>query len=288
MEYNTNHLGYKLFSGRLKDNRKHSEQLNKFVAGFFDSDGSITYNRNNKGFRQLTSCISQSCKNSPFGKLLRGLQEYYNLGKVYHIETQENHSDRFEWRLNAKDTKVLFNRIGKHLFIKQKHFQSMIDMYDNDYYAENLSELRSESRRVSCSLTHKKHISPAYLAGLIAGDGSITSNIGIERYSKSKQSYVIRNELRLRIELHEMDSPVLFKLKSDYGGKVDKNVRDNRDVTYTWKKSLGKNSADAVDIINNISRFMCLDYKYEQLIKMLNFHMQVAETKRKRLDKSNR
>ncbi len=42
MRINTDHLGYKLISGKLKERRVHSEQLNKFLAGFFDAiDGRV-------------------------------------------------------------------------------------------------------------------------------------------------------------------------------------------------------------------------------------------------------
>ena len=49
-------LREKLLGGKL---RKHSEQLNKFVAGFFDTDGCVGVTLD-KGYLKLYSKITQA------------------------------------------------------------------------------------------------------------------------------------------------------------------------------------------------------------------------------------
>ena len=283
MIYNTDHLGYKLYSGQLRDRRKHSEQLNKFVAGFFDSDGSVTVFQDKRYNRQLRfkSCITQSHSNDPNGNLLRNLRDFYDIGTVRHRVDDYNQNGVYVWEMYYKDSRKLFNIIGKHLFIKKIHFQSMLDFFENKQ-VENLDKLRKESRKVSASLTHKKHISPAYLAGLIAGDGYLKCIIGKERYRKKEQRYFISNTLKLLIELHTDDKPILDKILSDFGGGLSK--RGNKD-TWIYQRSLGVGRSDSIKLIKKLMQYMCLDKKYQTLQEMLEYHQQVAENKHRESDK---
>ena len=262
MNFNTNHLGYKLFTGKLKENRKHSEQLNKFVAGFFDADGSVT-TRYDGVRRRLSAEITQSNKVDRDGKLLKALQDFYGIGKIRYRKAV----DAYTWYLLPKETAILFNLIGKHLIVKRAHYQSMLDYYDNKQY-ENLKELREESRKTSCGIYTPKHISKSYLAGLICGDGYICSQLKEEGKKK--------NQLFIRICLHEMDAAILDMIKKDYGGRII--TRKNGLIEYTL--SLGKGSYKAFQNVKPIIEYLLLDYKYNSFQKMIDFHKVNAETKR--------
>ncbi|RLD03463.1 MAG: hypothetical protein DRI65_12830 [Chloroflexota bacterium] len=279
MKFNTNDLGYKLLSGKLRESRKQSEQLNKFVAGLFDSDGTVGVHRDNKGVLRLECSITQTDSNDPDGELLKALCSFYGLGTVY-LKTlkKETHSNQWFWKMSVKHTKMLFNRFGKHLIIKRFHFQNLIDVHEywNDIEQEDLSVLRKVSRQISATKTYKKHISPAYLAGLIAGDGHVRVAYR-KRWNKKYNKFFRSNELRISIQLHQDDRAVLDKIKSDYGGSVSN--RKNAD-TVTWQLSLGKGShKSAMNIVPKLIQYSCLECKYIKLLDILEFHKQLAETK---------
>lgn len=256
MKFNTNHLGYKLFSGKLKGNRVHSEQLGKFVAGLFDSDGSVYYRKD--GDRRRLGCeITQSNNVDKDATLLTALRSFYDIGKIRYKKNVNAHV----WEMGVKDTKKFYNLIGKHLIVKKSHFEHLLSYYNNKH-VDNIQELIDESRRVSCSMTHKKHISPAYLAGFICGDGYICASF------KVKPNGRIRNQLKISILLADMDREVLEAFQKDYGGKI--NIRKNGNVN--WDLPLGKNSYKSFLKIKTIHPFLLLDYKYDNFQKIINFH----------------
>jgi len=272
VEYNTDHIGYKLYSGQLKGNRKNSEQLNKFLAGFFDADGSVYYSVDTKGYGRLRAKVTQSEVNDPNGKMLYALKEYYSLGTI-EFNVRKN---AYTWVLSAKDSISLFNRIGKHLIIKRYHYENMIKMF-KDKQKVNVDLLRKQSRVLSASKTHKKHVSPSYLAGMMSGDGYIKFIVGKEK-TDSRGNRYISNNLRFVIVLHADDSPLLMQIRATFGGSV--NV--TREGHYRWEKTLGKGTKDAHGLIKKVMRSTILDIKYSKLCKMNMFYNQLAETKRTR------
>ena len=68
-------LREKLLSGNL---RKHSEQLNKFVSGFFDTDGCIGVTLD-KGYLKIYSKITQASSKDPDFEVMRALNNHYKL-----------------------------------------------------------------------------------------------------------------------------------------------------------------------------------------------------------------
>jgi len=185
--YNTDTLAYKLLSGKLRENRKHSEQLNKYVAGLIDTDGCISlffYKTRATGKQRLSVVldITQSAANDPDFECLRALRNFYNLGSVsFSIPESEKKTSCCHWVLRDKDAKILFNRLGKHLRLKGTHFDNMVWVSDQhseiedipNKVVEELKEFRECSRNNTSYLKMPKHLSWAYVAGVIAGDGCI-------------------------------------------------------------------------------------------------------------------
>jgi len=289
MKFNTNDLGYKLLSGKLKQSRKHSEQLNKFLAGLFDADGNVHLQHRDLvsggSYVVLSSSISQSESNDPKGEMLKALRDYYDLGVIRFRKTDESRTDRYIWELSTKHSKMLFNRIGKHLYIKHHIFQDFIDVHEywKDINKDALSILRKVSRESSCGRARlRKHISTAYLAGLIAGDGYVRAVFGRDRWSKKQHKMYKINEIVLVIELHQMDVKVLEQIRTDWKGGLHTNNRG----TVVWRLPLGKgNKSKALQLIPKLIQYMCLEKKYEKLIEIREFHKQVAETKQVSPDK---
>lgn len=280
---NTDHLGYKLISGKLKERRIHSEQLNKFLAGFFDADGCVSVFVDKRySSVVLTANIVQSLSNDWDFEMMKALQNYYGIGRIsYRQYKAQEHSDVVSWDFNTKETKMLFGLIGKHLFIKRSHYKNCINIYDEYKITkpelEFIRSLREKSRIESC-MNHKhfKHISTAYLAGLIAGDGWVEAAIG--KQTKDK----IRNQMSIEVKLNIQDGEVLEAIHRDFGGRLYYRGHDN---CIKWRLNMGKGNKKAKELSGKLLQYMCMQKKYDALEKIFNFHKQLAETKHIKTDK---
>ena len=283
----TSSVLHKLLNDEINGN---SEQLNKIIAGLFDSDGCVSIKFNSHetssyhdgGYYliQIVAQIDQSATNDPDHQMIRGLQRYFNAGSLsYRAREQWAHQATLSFSGSKVD--MLFNRIGKHLQIKGKHLDNMLWLYKELKgvrltleQVEELREFSSCSRDNSGPLKLPKHISPAYLAGLIAGDGWITARIKVPRVRRGILHY--ENELSCSISLHELDSSVLDWIQKSYGGNV--RVKDGN--MKCWRRSLGKQSRTfALRFISEILPFMLIEKKYLALQKIKEFHELPAETK---------
>ena len=72
--FSTDSLAYKIRNNKLK---KHSEQFNKWLAGFIDADGSFSLhfkkNSNDRYSIYLQFSLCQSASNDPDFELLRSI-----------------------------------------------------------------------------------------------------------------------------------------------------------------------------------------------------------------------
>ena len=269
MRFNPSTLGYKLHTGSLK---KHSEQLNKFVAGLFDADGHVSFDfcRNKI---QLQCGIGLTDKS-----LIYSLQKHYNMGTIIIREPKlETHNVFYRWILRSKDTKKFFNLIGKHLRIKATHFRNLVEIHFEleeelltDELIESLKLISIESRRNSKWLRHPKHPSYSWVAGYLAGDGHFEFKIGTNRNPKEIVA-------RVSSVCHEDDKDIQYFLKTAFGGSV---ISPKEKPHYIWRRSLGRgNTKFALDFLKKLRLYMCLEKKFIVIDEMVKFHEQLAETK---------
>ena len=284
---NTDSVLFKLLNDKIKGN---SEQLNKIIAGLFDSDGCVglKFNmRENSSYReggyyliQLSSQIDQSASNDPDLQMIHSLQRYFGFG-VISYRARENWAHQATLAFSGSDSESFFNLVGKHMNIKGTHFDNMLWLYKElkgvPLTASNVEEIKEFSkcsRDNSGSLKGKKHISPAYLAGLIAGDGWITVRLNVPRLRNGWLSH--ENQMSCAISLHRLDSDVLYSIQKDYGGNV--RVKDKDMVS--WKRNLGKESKTfAKRFLSDLMPFMLVQKKYEAMERIRAFHELPAETK---------
>jgi hypothetical protein len=279
--FNTSTLGYKLMSGYFKS---HSEQLNKYVAGLFDSDGSVGLafkeHSNGRGSVYLQLTIGLSASTDPDFALLRALCNHYRLGKVYYALSNSPiaKSSLGSWRLNSKESRKFLNVIMKHLLIKGSHADNLLWLVDElDGYTikwDVLNELREFSK---CSrdnskwLKKPKHPSWPWLAGYLDGDGHYRCRLNSVR----KGSTSLRNELKLFVGASITDGFILEFLKEHIGG----SLRLRKDSLWFLQLALGKGSrVYAIKFLKQMQKYCCLENKHRVICSMLNYHLP-AETK---------
>lgn len=272
---NTNDYIYRFLSGNLGSNRKHSEVINKILAGYIDSDGTITL-KINSSFLNINVILSQAAVNDPDFEILRALHKFYNLGSIqFRFSENEKESSRCDWKLGVKDSIKLFNLIGKHLVVKGTLFRDLISIYESyvgkkiteETYKE-LKEKQTELRKVTGPLKRKKHPSWAWLAGYVAGDGHLSCRLNRKRhkYDKKVDKYydMTYNELFIDI-VSDIESPLLF-LKEHFKG----SIYPCRDTHFHWKRTLGKGSIDfAEDFLSRLKPYMLHPKKYYTIKRML-------------------
>lgn len=252
-------LREKLLGGKL---RKHSEQLNKFVAGFFDSDGSVFVYKDRSSLG-LRSCIVQSASKDPDFEVMRALQRHYGLGRLTY-STPEKGSAMIEWSMSAKDSKIFFSLIGKHLCIKATHFDNMIWLWDNCRslgITEDIEDFKRCSRKSSKYFKKPKHLSWAYTAGYIAGDGHLQCRKH-KRPDRPRDYYI-----RKSVIVASGDEIIVDLFKESFKGN---KTYSDRDHTWRWERSLGlKNKKFSDRFLRKIRPSMLLITKRDVIDRLL-------------------
>jgi hypothetical protein len=254
----------KLLSGKLK---KHSEQLNKFIAGFFDTDGSVFIYRD-RGTITMRSSISQAASSDPDFEIMRALQKHYRMGRIVYYFNSYGTS-ACHWNLNTKESAKLFNLIGKHLNVKATYFQTCLAIRK-----ENLKLSASQYKDLQCMmkldranskyLKKPKHLAWAYTAGVLAGDGHLRCKSFIR---KDRPQHAC-NRLDVMIEL--ADKVLIDLFQESFKGSVNKHTVHD---WWRWQRGLGKmNKKFAIKFIKKIRKYMLLKTKRDVLDRMLAFH----------------
>lgn len=283
--FNTSTLGYKLVSGQLKKNRKHSEQLNKFVAGLLDSDGwvSLDFCRNRI---QIQCGIVQSSSNDPNFQMMRGIRDFFELGTiVYRTYEKDSHTDQCKWTLRTKESKILFNRLGKHLRIKGTHFENLVYLSNNlgdliltDPQVEELKDFSKCSRENSRWLKFPKHPSYSWVAGYLAGDGHF-------EFRTKRESY----NLRVSAIANEKDIHILEFLQAAFRGRVARanlNPEKPNYNNFTWRRGLGKSHKSfSIPFLRKLWMYMCVEKKYNTIDSMLKYLERDAKTNQSELER---
>lgn len=198
----------------------YNETLNKYVAGFVDADGALSFYFNKTVDGHFRICLQFSIvqiDNRGRGfKLLQDLRDAYDVGSIHNIEVKNQKC----WRVSSKnDLEKFLPHIIKHMVIKGKHFQRMLDkrreLSGVNLTQEQVDELRKfakESRADTGPTRYKKNASPSWFAGYIDGDGYLRCS-GREHW--------------LKIHVQKSDVCSVELIQSTYGGKIYKTTKEN-------------------------------------------------------------
>lgn len=274
MRFDTNTLGYKLTSGHLRENRKHSEQLNKYLAGLMDADGGMSFkispDRTKGQYRVYISItLTQSASVDPDFELLRSLRDYYNLGSIYYrvVESEVHKSSVGEWKLADREARILYNRIAKHLRVKGTHWDNLVQVSEQlklstigTSAVQELKEYSKCSRQNSKWMRHPKHLSWAWVAGFLDGDGHY--RFRHRKGTKHREIYVTFNS-------SSSDYFISDFFKVCFKGNKYVNAKG----LHIWKRALGRdNRSFALVFLKKLRKYSCLINKYSTIDKIIKFH----------------
>lgn len=199
---------------------KYNETLNKYLAGFIDADGTLAFhfNKTVDGYFRigLQFGITQIDNRGRGFKLLEFLKESYGVGSLSDVPSKKQKY----WKVANKDELEKFlPHVIKHMVIKGKHFQRMLEKR-RDLAGVNLSQEQVDalrqfakaSRKDTGATRYKKNASPAWLAGYIDGDGYL-------RHSDK--------EHWLKIHVQTSDVVAVELIQNTYGGKIYPTTKEN-------------------------------------------------------------
>ena len=199
---------------------KYNETLNKYLAGFIDADGTLAFhfNKTVDGYFRigLQFGITQIDNRGRGFKLVEFLKESYGVGSLSDVPSKKQKY----WKVANKDELEKFlPHVIKHMVIKGKHFQRMLEkrreLAGVNLTQEQVDVLRQfakESRKDTGSIRYKKNASPAWLAGYIDGDGYL-------RHSDK--------EHWLKIHVQTSDVVAVELIQNTYGGKIYTTTKEN-------------------------------------------------------------
>jgi hypothetical protein len=145
------------------------------------------------------------------------------------------------WQVSKRaDLEMLLPRLIKHMVIKAKHWQWMLDAWREKRGARIPAELKEalvvaskESRRANTGpIKPKNHPTWAWLAGYLDGDGSYV-------YSYSDRRGYNQWIMQVSAVAHINDRCVLDFLHQAFGGGI---YKDPRSPTLIWRRMLGSQS----------------------------------------------
>ena len=248
-----------------------NESLVKYLAGLLDADGCLSLD-SHKGYDDM---VRISLKLSLVAAdvidhhgFVASLPELTGMGK-----THRTYDKYTSWTVcNRNDLEMLLPRLVKHMVIKAKHWQWLLEFW-RDWRSQEkgqkcmtldewkiLQEEYKESRRTRVGpLKPKNHPAWAWLAGYLDGDGCYSF-----RTSKN-------NNTRLSVTAHINDVSVLEFLQKAFGGTIKNNSRSEN--IKVWWRGLGPtHSSFALRFLTKLVNHSRL--KKHRLEQMISYHRQ--------------
>lgn len=254
-----------------------NESLVKYLAGLLDADGSLSlsfkHDQNRKGRYfiglQLRLAASDAVDRHGF---VQSLPELTWMGTTSRYGPQHQY---ITWAVSKRrDLEMLLPRLIKHMVIKAKHWQWLLDVWrlarsENKTCSlrqrEALTEASKESRQFRTGpVRAKNHPTWAWLAGYLDGDGWYSYTSGV--YNGYRQW-----RMEVGAVAHINDIGVLEFLQRSFGGRIkDHGQSDNVKV---WKRSLGyQNRSFALRFLPNLAKHSRL--KRHKIDAIIHHHRQ--------------
>lgn len=258
------------------------EELVKYLAGLLDADGSLSFafksdpTRSDHNFIGLVMSLASSDTVDRHG-FVDNLPKLTSMGGV----SRYGDGNRYKaWRVSKRaDLEMLLPRLIKHMVIKARHWQWLLDEWRdrrrttcNDVERDALKEGSKQSRLNAGPLKPKNHPTWAWLAGYLDGDGTYTFR---QNPARGKLQWTIN----VSAVAHRNDMVSLEFLQNAFGGKIVPQGQ-SPDVLI-WKRFLGAaNRSFAERFLPNVAKHSRM--KRHKIDAILNHHRQrlsVSSTK---------
>lgn len=256
---------------------KFTETDVKYLAGLMDADGSLCFH-----FREYTEgrynvslklTLQQSLSIDHEGKFIAWCGTFGGFIQSIKVSTEANPnwSDANRWTVTStKELNMLLPRLTKHMVIKAKHWEAMLEKLNGIFgktvstiEMNELKEFAKTSRLNVGPLKPKKHPTWAWVAGYIDGDGCYYMR-------QRKKNWGVATELLVRVVAQDSDVCSLELLSKAFSGNLRKNNHEN---TYYWSRNLGNADADfALKFLRKMVVHSRL--KKHKIELMLHYHLQ--------------
>lgn len=250
-----------------------NETLVKYLAGLLDADGSLSFkfrvgrNTEDRSYPSLMLSLASSRAVDKVG-FVESLPVITGMG-VYSLYGADQQFSRWDVAKRA-DLEMLLPRLIKHMVIKGKHWNWMLETWREMrgvlLTPQERMELaaRSKESRVSRvgPLKPKNHPTWAWLAGYLDGDGWYRFNTLPNRDCMMMQIGAVA---------HMNDVSVLHFIQTAFGG----SVRDHGQTPncFVWTVGIGvKNRSRALNMLPNLTKHARL--KKHKIDQMIHHHQQ--------------
>jgi len=245
------------------------ETLVKYLAGLLDADGSLSlsfrkYEKADDVFHLGLSLHLASSDAVDGRGFVDGLPTETGMGGVHRYGKKQQFKT---WTVNKRaDLEMLLPRLIKHMVIKGKHWQWLLNIWREQRGAWHSAEMReqltadSKESRVKNAgpVKPKNHPTWAWLAGYLDGDGWYRL-----KYQKPPHNYW---QIHVGAVAHNNDIAVLEFLQKAFGGQVF-NQGQSPNVS-VWRRHMGaKDASFALRFLPNVAKHSRLKrHKIDQII----------------------
>lgn len=218
----------------------------KYLAGLLDADGSLSFtfkrdpNREGHNFVGLMLSLASSDAVDVHG-FIETLPILTGMGSV----TRYGENNQFKaWKTTRRaDLEMLLPRIIKHMVIKARHWQWLLDSWRSmrsatcsDEERAAYSEQSKQSRRSNAGpVKPKKHPTWAWVAGYLDGDGCYSCR---SHFAKTRGR--VQWSMSVAAVAHENDMVSLRFLQHAFGGVI--RPQGQSPGVFVWWRNLGPES----------------------------------------------
>lgn len=255
-----------------------NESLVKYLSGLLDADGSLSYSfkraeQHGRNYLGLSLNLTASDAVDKHG-FVSSLPEVTGMGSVSRYGDNKQFAC---WTVHKRaDLEMLLPRLIKHMVIKAKHWQSLLDVWRDvrnaarknggsatvsDKERDFLAEVSRHSRKLRVGpIKPKNHPTWAWLAGYLDGDGWYSQRQG-------------KNCMYMRVGAvaHTNDAWVLEFLRRSFGGSIKPHGQTSN--CKIWYRSLGvRDTSFVLRFLPNLAKHSRL--KRHKIDAMIHYHRQ--------------
>ena len=257
-----------------------NESLVKYLAGLLDADGNLSFLYTEDSRRENFFCVGLRLNLGSSSAIDRdgfvaSLPVITGMGISTSPTNYAGNGKYINWQVSRRgDLEMLLPRLVKHMVIKAKHWQWMLDMWrdirSRGYGAQSiqaterliLEQAKKESRKLQVGpLKPKNYPSWAWLAGYLDGDG----------YFMHRKPSAKRYVMQVGACAHITDASVLEFLQKAFGGKIEAHSQSEN--VMEWERSLSNtNRSFALRFLPKVAKHSRL--KRHKIDLMIHHHQQ--------------